>query len=274
MADPLVGESTDPGVAAVHGTHKKGEGGPAAIIGESEGRGVLGVSGIGQGVWGQSGSSTGVVGISKTSIGTSGESDASTGVVGISKTGIGLHASTETGEAAIRGDHKGGGFAGFFNGKVGVNLDLNVNGNVNVMGDVQLVGADLAEEFGVVGDDGVEPGCVVVLAGDDTVRVSDQPYDRRVAGVVSGAGSYRPGLVLDRQAGAHRLPLALTGKVWCKVDADCSPVELGDMLTTSPTPGHAMRASDPARAFGAVIGKALGSLHSGRGLVPVLVALQ
>jgi hypothetical protein len=46
------------------------------------------------------------------------------------------------------------------------------------------------------------------------------------------------------------------------------------MLTTSSTPGHAMRATDPGRAFGAVIGKALGSLPSGRGLVPVLVALQ
>jgi hypothetical protein len=62
--------------------------------------------------------------------------------------------------------------------------------------------------------------------------------------------------------------------VWCKVDADCGPVEVGDMLTTSPTPGHAMRAVDPVRAFGAVVGKALGSLQSGRGLIPILVTLH
>jgi hypothetical protein len=155
-----------------------------------------------------------------------------------------------------------------FNGHVHVSKDLRVDG------DVQLSGADLAEQFGVVGRLDAEPGSVVVLAGDDRVRVSDEPYDHRVAGVVSGAGSYRPGIVLDRQLDANRCALALSGKVWCMVDADCAPVEVGDMLTSSPTPGHAMRASDPARAFGAVIGKALGSLRSGRALVPILVALQ
>ena len=160
------------------------------------------------------------------------------------------------------------GLAGLFGGHVRVTRDLLVDG------DVQLTGADLAEQFGVVGSLAAEPGSVVVLAGDDRVRVSNEPYDRRVAGIVSGAGNYRPGIVLDRQPDANRCPLALSGKVWCKVDADWAPVEVGDMLTTSPTPGHAMRATDPARAFGAVIGKALGSLQAGRGLVPVLVALQ
>ena len=49
---------------------------------------------------------------------------------------------------------------------------------------------------------------------------------------------------------------------------------MGDLLTTSPTAGHAMRAEDAACAFGAVIGKALGGHESGLGLVPVLVAMQ
>jgi hypothetical protein len=126
----------------------------------------------------------------------------------------------------------------------------------------------------VVGQLVAEPGSVVVLVGNDRVRVSDEPYDHRVAGIVSGAGNYRPGIVLDRHSEANRCALALSGKVWCKVDAEFSPVEIGDMLTTSPTPGHAMRANDPARAFGSVIGKALGSLKTGRALVPVLVALR
>jgi hypothetical protein len=104
--------------------------------------------------------------------------------------------------------------------------------------------------------------------------VSCEAYDRRVAGVVSGAGTYRPGLILDRRTDSTRRPLALTGKVWCRVDADWGPVDIGDLLTTSPTPGHAMRANDPVRAFGAVIGKALGNLASGQALMPVLVALQ
>jgi hypothetical protein len=35
-----------------------------------------------------------------------------------------------------------------------------------------------------------------------------------------------------------------------------------------------MKANDPMRAFGAVIGKALRGLQSGRGLIPILVSLQ
>ena len=63
-------------------------------------------------------------------------------------------------------------------------------------------------------------------------------------------------------------------KVFCKVDAEYGPVEVGDLLTTLPTAGHSMKAEDPLRAFGAVIGKALASHSSGRGLIPVLVVLQ
>jgi hypothetical protein len=57
-------------------------------------------------------------------------------------------------------------------------------------------------------------------------------------------------------------------------DASESPIGVGDLLTTSQTAGHAMKATDPRRAFGAVLGKALGSLKEGHGLLPVLVALQ
>jgi hypothetical protein len=68
--------------------------------------------------------------------------------------------------------------------------------------------------------------------------------------------------------------VALVGRVYCKVDADSAPIETGDLLTTSHTPGHAMKALDDARAFGSVLGKALASMPSGRGMLPILVALQ
>lgn len=71
-AEPIRGTSNNPGVPGVFGEHTNGVGGAAAIIGQSEGRGVLGISNIGQGVWGASESSTGVVGVSKTGFGTSG----------------------------------------------------------------------------------------------------------------------------------------------------------------------------------------------------------
>jgi hypothetical protein len=69
--------------------------------------------------------------------------------------------------------------------------------------------------------------------------------------------------------------VALTGRVWCWCDADANgPIVAGDMLTSSDTPGHAMKATDRAQAYGATIGKAMSSLDSGRGLVLVLVGLQ
>ena len=71
-----------------------------------------------------------------------------------------------------------------------------------------------------------------------------------------------------------RIPIALSGKVYCKVDAEPSPIQIGDLLTTSETPGHAMKAEDPFKAFGAVLGKALRALGAGQGLIPILVALQ
>ena len=115
----------------------------------------------------------------------------------------------------------------------------------------------------------------MVLCDEGTLQPSDDAYDKRVAGVISGAGDYKPGIVLDkRQSPGNRQPVALMGKVFCKVDAQFGAIEVGDLLTTSPTPGHAMKTSDPLKAFGAVIGKALRPLTEGQGLIPILIALQ
>jgi len=142
-------------------------------------------------------------------------------------------------------------------------------------GDVQLLGADCAEDFDVETSQTLEPGTVMVIGLDDKLRRCTEAYDKRVAGVLSGAGDCRPGIVLGK-SGSHngRLPLALTGKVYCQVDARYGAVRVGDLLTTSPTPGYAMKMDDPQRAFGAVIGKAFRPLTDGNGLIPILVALQ
>ncbi len=69
--------------------------------------------------------------------------------------------------------------------------------------------------------------------------------------------------------------LALSGRVYCYVDATEDAVAVGDLLTTSDTPGYAMKAVDPTRAFGVVIGKAMEPLPQGeKGLILVLVNLQ
>src|SRR5262249_19461998 len=146
-------------------------------------------------------------------------------------------------------------------------------GNIRASGDVFLSGADVAEDFDVTGP--AEPGSVMVIDEDGALRQSEKPYDKKVAGVISGAGVCRPGIVLGKQeAATPRITLALVGKVFCRVDAECAPIEVGDLLTTSQTPGHAMKVTDSAKAFGCVIGKALRPLREGRDLIPILIALQ
>jgi len=150
-----------------------------------------------------------------------------------------------------------------------------VNGDIAVTGDVKLINADCAEDFDIANADLVEPGTVMVLGDGGILLPSDSSYDKRVAGVISGAGDYKPGIVLDKQEDQpDRKPIALMGKVYCKVDASYASIATGDLLTTSPTLGHAMKATDPQKAFGAVIGKALRPLVEGQSLIPILIALQ
>ena len=92
---------------------------------------------------------------------------------------------------------------------------------------------------------------------------------------MSGAGGVNPGLTLSQQGvmeGSHQV--ALVGRVYAQADATDQPIHPGDLLTTSSTPGHVMRATDRDRAQGAILGKAMTSLESGKGLVLVLVTLQ
>ncbi|MGW6696546.1 hypothetical protein [Nocardia sp. NPDC055049] len=154
-------------------------------------------------------------------------------------------------------------------------LVLDNAGNIQIAGDIILQNADCAEDFQAEDPGASEPGTIMVVGDDLQLRVSDAPYDTCVAGVVAGAGDLRPGIVLGRSTAATAgVPIALIGRIMCKVDADAGAIRVGDLLTSSAVPGHAMRATDPQRAFGAVIGKALGTLASGRGLIPMLVALQ
>jgi hypothetical protein len=159
-------------------------------------------------------------------------------------------------------------------GKANPQAPLDVNGNIVTNGDISLTNADCAEDFNISGAD-AEPGTVMVLGDQDTLKPSEYAYDKRVAGVVSGAGDYRPGIVLDKQSSqCKRSSISLLGKVFCKVDARYGSITVGDLLTTSNTPGHAMKAADPFKAFGSVIGKALRPLREGQGLIPILIALQ
>jgi hypothetical protein len=223
--------------------------------------GVLGSNTGGLGVWGLSDKGNGVFGSSNTG----------TGVVGQSVSG---KAGEFQGNVTITGKLTGGGDV-TITGKITGNGDMTISGTLTAH-DVLLSGKDCAEEFEIANSVSIEPGTVVVMNDEGSIGETSEPYNKRVAGVIAGAGKFHSALILGRNgsSGEGKAPVALVGRVYCKVDASYSGIEVGDMLTTSPTSGCAMKASDPARAFGAVIGKALASIRDGRDLIPILVALQ
>lgn len=137
-------------------------------------------------------------------------------------------------------------------------------------------GSDVVEAYHGP-DEKLEPGTVVVLdpqhAGE--VVASEGTYDRKVVGVVSGAGGVNPGLCLSQEGVLDgEVQVAMVGRVYVKCSAENGAIEPGDLLTSASLPGYAMKATDPTRAFGSVVGKAVTPLPEGNGLVLVIVSLQ
>jgi hypothetical protein len=153
-------------------------------------------------------------------------------------------------------------------------LDVQGVAEVNVL--EVTGGADLAEPFATSGGE-AEPGTVMVIDPERAghLKVADTAYDRRVAGVVSGAGGVNPGLSLSQpEVLEGDTKVALAGRVYVKASIENGPIRPGDALTTAALAGHAMRATDAERTPGAVLGKAMTALDDGTGLVLVLVNLQ
>ncbi|WP_213803754.1 hypothetical protein [Granulicella sp. dw_53] len=141
-----------------------------------------------------------------------------------------------------------------------------------------LCGGDYAESVDVSGSrTNYEPGDVLVIdpAHPGSFLKSNARYSRLVAGIYS----MKPGVVGRRQTtdpklSTNEVPMAMVGIVPTKVTAENGPVEVGDLLVSSSLPAHAMKAGDGVIPTGTVIGKALGELTSGTGVIEVLVSLQ
>ena len=139
-----------------------------------------------------------------------------------------------------------------------------------------LCGGDYAESVDVTGDrTHFEPGDVLVIDPSSPGRFlkSAEPYSP----LVSGIYSTKPGAVGRRQRtpkSEAEVPMAMIGIVPVKVSAENGAIAVGDLLVTSSTAGRAMKATDPSKTTGRVLGKALGSLNSGTGVIEVLVTLQ
>ena len=173
-------------------------------------------------------------------------------------------------------------------GNVGIGTNhpgalLEVNGNAVIDNNLSTAtlsitgGSDLAEPFRINTAQPVAEGEVVVIdeANPGQLKLTDQPYDTHVAGVVSGANGIHPGIQMHQEGmldGGKNV--ALSGRVYVQADASNGPIKPGDLLTTSSTPGRAMKVSDHLRAQGAILGKAMSGLLGGNGMVLVLVTLQ
>ena len=150
---------------------------------------------------------------------------------------------------------------------------IDATGTVYADGDfcvveLQTGAADVAEWVRVTTL--VEAGDVLELdpSSPGSYRKSQAPCAALVAGVVSTA----PGVTLGGGGTAGEALLALVGIVPVKVTDEGGPIRPGDLLVTSSTPGSAMRWTGSEPFPCALIGKALGALTVGRGVILVLLS--
>ncbi len=228
---------------------------PAGVFGEAHDRyGVVGFSDNYAGVSGHSANSTGVSGVS---------SGNKPGVDGTSVSGPGL-----SGTSLMGNPIEAWGWSGLF--QVSRVFYVNSGGGVYAKGSFYPNGADFAEMLPA--QSAVEPGDVLIIGEDGKLARSSRPYQESVAGV----HATQPGLVGGAHDGADltgKIPLAVVGVVPVKVTSENGQIKPGDKLTTSSTPGHAMKADRHAE-IGTVIGKALKPLEGDRGVIEILVILQ
>ncbi|MEA3375174.1 MAG: hypothetical protein U9R72_03110 [Chloroflexota bacterium] len=144
------------------------------------------------------------------------------------------------------------------------------DGEVYADGSFHSTGADFAEML--PGAQESEPGDVLVVGSDGQLHRSSSPHDASVVGVYSTQSGFIGGSD-EEMENPGDVPLAVVGVVPVKASAENGAIAPGDLLTSSSTPGHAMRA-DANPPVGTVIGKALEGLDEGLGVVQMLVTLQ
>ncbi len=148
-------------------------------------------------------------------------------------------------------------------------MKLTASGELYIDGNYHSGGADFAELFKA--EEKLEPGDVVVIAGQGKVKKSRLPLDKRVVGVVSE----KPAIIGNCAEGGSEdeVPVAFLGQVRVKVCDENGPIQPGDLLVTSSIPGYAMKAPENPKP-GIIIGKALEPFQKGKGEILVLVTLK
>ena len=150
------------------------------------------------------------------------------------------------------------------------------DGNVSADGVYKANGADFAEYIAGVGDRShYAPGDVLVISAtqDRAVELASKPYSTAVIGVYSTKpGMIGGGYLLDASGATDKIPVAIVGIVPVKVSAENGSIHRGDLLTTSTTPGYAMLATEYRP--GAIVGKAMGELKTGKGTIEVALLVK
>ena len=243
--------------------------------------GITGISGNNEG-----GDSYGVLGHSN-HVGVrgqaSGRGGAGAGVLGASRFGAGGVFASEHGfslvadgsGALIRGYDKNLNMMG--NGKaLLVKGSAEFQGRITIKGEYNKEGfpAGFVELFEVDEVEYVSPGDILVASdkGGALLSRSRKSYSTSVVGVVSG----NPYISINNSGKEEKVyPVALTGKVLCKVDARNNPVNPGDLIVASDVAGCGMAGRiDSFDKIGSVIGKALERLEDGVDLIPVFITHQ
>lgn len=128
--------------------------------------------------------------------------------------------------------------------------------------------SDVAEWVPVT--DAVEAGVVLELDPNrsGSYRLSQESCSALVAGVVSS----EPGIVLGATEHTEgKALLVLIGIVPVKVTNEGGPIQPGDLLVTSSTPGHAMRWAGPEPCLCSLVGKALEPMDEEKGVILMLL---
>lgn len=129
----------------------------------------------------------------------------------------------------------------------------------------------------------VEQGDVVIIDPNNPghLTLATIAYDPNVAGIISSkdqAGiiiGSRDDPEISTETPDNSKPLAIAGRALTKVTDENGPIYAGDLLTTSNTPGYAMRAEvDDFSKIGTVVGKAMEPHEYGEGMIMVLISLQ
>ncbi len=215
-----------------------------------------------------------VVGLSSTNTGVVGTSTSGTGVGGISFSGFGVRGLSNSGVGVVGESLNGQ----LFKGANGSAIKFLVDNDGTVHAPAYEGLSDFAEEILPSPAERVrlEPGDVLVAAKDSdrSVTRSRKPYSTAVLGIYSTAPGFIGRETPLESNSSETIPMAVIGIVPCKVSAENGPIRRGDLLTTSRTPGHAMRCASRQRCSGAIVGKALAALERGTGVIKVLVSLQ